>query len=278
MVGVGGEPAVCPAPRRVVDGREPCALRRGGAEISESQDYKAFATGLAEMARTLLAQESPQDTLDQIVRHAVALVNGCDAAGVLIVQRDRSRTLAGSDARTREIDGVQAELREGPCFDASRDQARVYRIGDMHEAQQRWPRFAARAKSLGVGSMMGFLLYTTDQSNLGALNLYADRRDAFPEDAEHVGWVLASHAAVALSVARQVDNLDHALVSSRQIGEAVGVVMARYRLTADQAFKRLRAASQSSNVKVRDVAAVVTEIGEIPPAAYIRQRVRGRGD
>jgi DNA-binding response OmpR family regulator len=58
-------------------------------------------------------------------------------------------------------------------------------------------------------------------------------------------------------------NLERALASNRQIGAAMGILMARHRLTDDQAFDMLRKASQHRHVKLRDVAEEVTMTGEI---------------
>jgi AmiR/NasT family two-component response regulator len=55
-----------------------------------------------------------------------------------------------------------------------------------------------------------------------------------------------------------------ALDSRDLIGQAKGVLMERYRITADTAFGILVRASQDTHRKVRDVAALVTETGETP--------------
>jgi hypothetical protein len=75
---------------------------------------------------------------------------------------------------------------------------RAGRIADLTGAHQRWPAYAPRAHKLGVGSMMGFLLFT-DEQDLGALNLYSRKPGAFTEASELAGWLLASHAAIALN-------------------------------------------------------------------------------
>jgi signal transduction histidine kinase/DNA-binding response OmpR family regulator len=54
------------------------------------------------------------------------------------------------------------------------------------------------------------------------------------------------------------------LESNRTIGAAVGIVMVTHRLTAEQGFRLLVAASQNLNVKLRDVAAIVTNAGALP--------------
>jgi hypothetical protein len=45
---------------------------------------------------------------------------------------------------------------------------------------------------------------------------------------------------------------------------AVGVLMARYKITEDEAFAMLRVASQALHRKLRDVAAEVTQTGTLP--------------
>lgn len=51
------------------------------------------------------------------------------------------------------------------------------------------------------------------------------------------------------------DELERALASRTTIDQAIGVLMAEQRCTADEAFDLLRSHSQNSNRKVRDLAA-----------------------
>ncbi|MFJ9542858.1 GAF and ANTAR domain-containing protein [Streptomyces sp. NPDC101225] len=210
---------------------------------------------MAVLARKLLEQESVQATLDEIAAAAVELVEGCDAAGILAVRKGRAVTLAACGNMVSDSDRLQGKLGEGPCFDLARrkDGARVYRIADMTRPQPTWERFAAAARELGVGSMTGVLLYT-DNDDFGALNLYSSRRGAFGEDIETAGWLLASHAAVALADARTIDQLQHGMETRHAIGEAMGILMERHGLSEDDAFGVLRQISQNHNVKLRDVA------------------------
>jgi hypothetical protein len=95
----------------------------------------------------------------------------------------------------------------------------------------------------------------------GALNLYAGRPHAFTDTDERLARFWAGQASGALSVAWRmaereavVDNLSRGMVSRQVIGQAVGLLMAQRRCTADEAFALLRSASQRSNEKLRDVA------------------------
>jgi transcriptional regulator with GAF, ATPase, and Fis domain len=226
--------------------------------------WEELAIGLADMARRLLAEPGVEATLSAIVEHAVELVDGCEAAGIMTVRRGQVQTLAATDDVARASGHLQGELGEGPCFDAIRNREQIYRIHDLTTAEDRWPRFAREARHLGVGSMMGFLLFTTGEDNLGALDLFSSKPKTFTERSERVGWVLASHAAVALASSRHTENVDRALGSSRAIGEAIGILMSRYRETEAQAFNRLVRVSQTTNTKVRDLAQEIIRIGEIP--------------
>jgi hypothetical protein len=53
--------------------------------------------------------------------------------------------------------------------------------------------------------------------------------------------------------------LDQALISSRTIGAAIGILMASRQLSQEQAFVVLKEASQRSNRKLRDLAAELVE-------------------
>ncbi|PZS15750.1 MAG: hypothetical protein DLM57_12030 [Pseudonocardiales bacterium] len=71
-------------------------------------------------------------------------------------------------------------------------------------------------------------------------------------------------------------NLEQALATNRQIGQAIGILMATDHLTAAQAFERLRTASQHSHRKLRDVASDVIETGVLTVSELVRDPVMFR--
>ncbi|MGW2618688.1 GAF and ANTAR domain-containing protein [Streptomyces sp. NPDC001500] len=225
-------------------------------------DWSRFAQQMASMARDLLAQESVNATLERITASATELVDGCDAAGILVLHDTEVETLAPTHPLVTDSDLLQRQLGEGPCFDIAHRSGgeRVFRIADLTGEQQRWPAFAPQAHALGVGSMMGFLLFTDDEE-LGALNLYSREPGAFTEAGEPAGWMLASHAAVAFSSARTHAQMEQAVATRHVIGEAMGILMGSRRLSEEQAFDVLRRYSQESNVKLREVARLICEQG-----------------
>ncbi|MEU6079195.1 GAF and ANTAR domain-containing protein [Streptomyces sp. NPDC047108] len=225
-------------------------------------DWEDFAESMAAMARDLLAQDSVEATLERITESAVENVEGCDAAGILLLREKHVETLAPTDGLVVHSDQLQERLREGPCFDAAREREPSYRIKDFTEPQEKWPEYTRQARDLGVGSMMGFLLYTLDE-DLGALNLYSRKPAVFTKGSETAGWLLASHAAVAFSSARTADQLQSALDTRHTIGEAMGIVRERYDLSGQDAFNVMRRLSQDRNVKLRDLARRICETGTL---------------
>lgn len=217
-----------------------------------------YEVALAEMARDLQAQETLQATLDRIVTHAVDLIDGCERGGIITLHRgNQVFSAAATDDLVRQSDQAQHELGEGPCFDALSHGEAINRIADMNAFGTQWPSFAPRARSLGVGSMLGLLLYTDSEQDFGALNLYSSQRNAFTERSERVGWLLASHAAVLYASARTHAQLETALASRKDIGEALGLIMATYHLNEDQALQLLKKISQDRHMKLRDLARAV---------------------
>lgn len=184
----------------------------------------------------------------------------------MVLNADRSlRTVASTSELGRESDRIQTELGEGPCFDAADKRHEVFRVADMAGSGNRWPQYAPQARALGIGSMMGFQLFTTRES-LGALNLYSSQREAFTKRSEQVGWIFASHAAVAFAGSRNDAQLHEAIRTRQGIGEAMGIIMSRYEVSEERAFEVLKRISQSRNVKLRDVARQVVRTGEVEKA------------
>ncbi|MEU4656443.1 GAF and ANTAR domain-containing protein [Streptomyces sp. NPDC023723] len=228
-------------------------------------DWREFAERMALLARDLLAQDTVDGTLERITHAATELVEGCDAAGILLVQGGRARSLAETDPMVVESDRLQERLGEGPCYDvaSTASDERGFRITDFNEDVPQWPAYVPEARKLGIGSMMGILLYT-EEEDLGALDFYSRRPGAFTAASETAGWLLASHAAVAFATARGNAQLQQAIDTRHTIGEAMGILMGGHRLTEKQAFDVLRRYSQERNVKLRDVARRVCEQGRLP--------------
>ena len=196
--------------------------------------------------------------LDSLVRWAVEQTPGAEACGLTLEQAGRGLTVTYSGEMAARGDERQYELDDGPCLEALRT-GRVVTVADM-ATETRWGKYPERALDAGVRSSLSFPLPLGERGR-GALNLYASRANAFTEADERTGQSWAGQASGALAVAwrmaehdRTVDNLTRGMVTRQQIGQAVGLLMAQRRCTAEEAFSLLRGASQRSNEKLRDVA------------------------
>lgn len=226
----------------------------------------AGAEVFAEVARSLLAQDDVQHTLQKIVDLAVETIDGCDHAGITFIKAKEVSTPAASSDVPPMVDAIQYEVGEGPCLEAIKEHE-VFRTGDLGR-ETRWPSFSSRAqRETGVTSMICLRLFV-DGDTLGALNLYSKATDAFDDQAAVVGSVFAAHAAVALFSALHDEQMEEALQSRDVIGQAKGVLMAREGVGPDEAFDMLRRASQRVNVKLRDVARQIADstARSAPPA------------
>jgi transcriptional regulator with GAF, ATPase, and Fis domain len=221
-----------------------------------------LAETFGEAARTLLAEDDAQATLERIVRLAVDTIDGCEHAGITVIERGAVTSPASSDEIPALLDRIQAETHEGPCVDAIEDHE-VFQTGKLSE-ESRWPAFSARANAeSGIESILSFRLFA-EEDTLGALNLYSSQPDAFDDHAVAVGSVFAAHAAVAWSTSRTIGNLETAMETRQLIGTAVGLIMARQEVSETEAFDMLRRASQRLNVKLRLIADRVVHPADPP--------------
>ncbi|MGK5683784.1 GAF and ANTAR domain-containing protein [Actinoplanes sp. URMC 104] len=221
---------------------------------------QTLAQTLGELALSLQAEEDLGATLDAMVRAAVETIPGAQYAGLTVLRGTRTVDVrAASDELVHRVDRVQNETGQGPCLDAALQQQTV-RVPDL-AADDRWPDFTSTALAMGVRSVLSFQLYVL-HDNLGALTLYATQPNAFDDQSEQVGLLFAAHAAVAMAGAQQRDDMNTAVATRDLIGQAKGILMERYRLTADQAFTLLVRASRNTNTKLTQVARTVAETGQ----------------
>jgi GAF domain-containing protein len=218
---------------------------------------------MSRVARELQGEHSDvEGTLRAITAAAVHTVPGAEECGIsYVIGRSRVEPRAGTSELPKDVDLLQDEVGQGPCLDAIWEQE-IVRVDDI-TTELRWPLFADRAAGLGVGSMLCFRLFVAGD-RLGALNLYSRSAGAFGDESLDIGLVFASHASVALAGAEHEQNLRAAMTNRDVIGQAKGILMERYKLTAEQAFGVLARVSQELNRKLGDIALEVSDTGAVP--------------
>jgi len=227
-------------------------------------DTGSLPERMAEAARELQDhQDDPQATFRHAVELACANVEGCDAAGLSFVRQDRHvETVAATDEMVVVADRLQYEISEGPCLDSIWESRIVH---SRHIADdKRWPVWGPRVVAeTAARSILAFRLFTHGDT-LGALNLYSCSSDGFHDSAEEEGLALAAHIATAVAASQQIHQLVKGLDTRTYIGQATGILMERFDLDGDAAFKVLARYSSTHNVKLRDVAAELIRTRALP--------------
>ena len=210
---------------------------------------------------------------ESIVDAARRLVDGCERSSLMLRQRGQYVTAAATDDIAARVDEIEREVRQGPCLDAILDEAYQH-DADLTSGTSPWPRFTERVvKETPVRSAIGYRLLL-DGGKVGALNIFADVPGCLTQRSADQGAVLAAFASVALTALRareEAETLRLGLQSNREIGKAVGLLMAAHRVDADEAFDLLRHTSQDLNMKLAHVAEQVVRGqerqygGKVPP-------------
>jgi hypothetical protein len=218
-----------------------------------------LAIALRRAARDLTATRSIRDlerTLAEIVSTAVQTVPAADMGGISMTEGDEVVSRHPTSSAVSELDRLQNALNEGPCITAIAeppDDGTVVVHDLAGDDAARWPRFAPRAVEAGYRSMISCEL-TTGRRMRAALNLYAAPPHAFDADARLTAGLFGVQAAMLLYGSEQAQYLQRAVDSRDLIGQAKGILMERFHLDDDAAFRMLVRSSQDTNMKLVDVA------------------------
>lgn len=217
---------------------------------------------LADLAATLAAQNPTDESLEQALERAVAVVPGCEQAGVTLLLKGVGLTTPASvGPLAHACDRLQEKLQEGPCVTALRERTTV-RVDDIRRAGD-GSRFAEAAADLGVRSLLACSL-DTGRNRVGALNLYATVPAAFDDESVRVAHAYATHVGVALAAAEREANLNVAMASREVIGQAIGILVERHKVTARDAFDMMVHVSQRTHVRLREIADGLVTTGVLP--------------
>jgi len=232
---------------------------------ADAVDLQGSIAGLANLVTGSLGLD---ELLRRVATFATSAIPGADGAGVTLLKVDGSDhrvvALAASHPFVTEIDEIQyITVKEGPCITAALER-RTVRSGSLG-GERMWPRFGPRVGRLGVHSALSLPLLLPEQV-IGAINVYAHRRNVFDEHAAHLGELFAVPAAVAVHNAHVLTQaralaaqLQQALSTRPVIDQAIGLLRGRTGASAEEAFERLREISQSEHTKLAELAQRIVE-------------------
>jgi hypothetical protein len=224
------------------------------------------ATVFAALAEIIYQGSDVGEMYAAICVAATLIVPGCDHASLLVCKNDKYVTVGASDRLAQHVDDLERRAGDGPCIDAIEEEAP--QIEPDLTTPSEWPHFAAALLAeTPVRGAMGFRILV-DKRKGAALNLFSDTANVFDAESAGRAAVLASFASVAINaIAKGEDaaSLRRGLISNREIGKAVGMLMTLHDFTEQEAFDLLRHHSQGFNIKLAEVARLVIEHrGQLP--------------
>jgi hypothetical protein len=175
---------------------------------------------------------------------------GAEGAGILLVADGGTASTAASGFQARQADALQVELHQGPGFQAIKGRQPV--VSPELRFDARWRFWAPQAADLGLRSVLSLAL--ADGDPFGALTLYSRRPSFFRGDSLAPGLGFAQQASVAITVAVEREQLLRVAESRGIVGQAQGILMERYHISADQAFAVIKRSAAALDQKLRSIA------------------------
>ena len=219
--------------------RDPLARRRydnrhGPTHLADpgtAADPAGTAEGFAQLALELHEADGVEGTIRAVVDFALKVL-ACDYAGVAL------HTVDGSDEPSP--------------------------VADPSVLSQRRPDWTQEVGGLGVRSVLEVPLRTRAGA-VGVLCLYSTEPEAFGPPEEAIAHILARHASIALASAQREHDLWEQADGRKLVGQAVGILMERNSLDADQALSVINRYAQETNAEPGDVARKLIDSSK-PPA------------
>jgi hypothetical protein len=212
------------------------------------------------MADVVYSGESLDSACTAVCDSAVELVDGCDHASIMLRRTGRNQSIAWSDGIAKGIDQLENDLQQGPCIDVLDDSEPDQHLCTDLTTGSPWPDLAEQIlTTTDVRGMAGFRL-RQDGQKVGALNIFSDTPGALTQKSLDQAILLAGFASVAMAAlarGEEAVTLRRGLDSNREIGKAIGLMMAMHDISDEAAFAMLAKVSQEMNIKLVEVAARV---------------------
>ena len=232
-------------------------------------DSRAVQRALEELGSLALREHSMTTLLQRVVDLTKIVLPGRVEASITLLVNDRPETAVYTGQLALDCDESQFGRGYGPCLHAASSGELTY-VGDAR-TDSRWRDYMDRAAERGALSSLSVPL-PVSEGMAGGMNIYAREARAFDDEpTKKAATRFAPYAGVAVAnmqayqdARAMADNLQVALDSRAAIDQAKGILMERYKLTADQAFQVLSRISMQRNLKLRLVAEDLVLTGRLP--------------
>lgn len=230
-----------------------------------------FAETMTVMASRAAASAEPSEALPELLLPLLTLCGGV----VVALARPADRKLPLTHVGDGEVIQALQQLmdkRGDPVVEQAFGSDRPVTCADA-TTESRWPAYTyALIAHTPVRSVHAHPVRMAADKP-AALITYATRPHHFTTELSQQIGQLAQLLGSLLSLLGSRDELKHthtALRTCRDISQALGILMATHKITSEQAFNRLRVASQHSHVKLHDIATEVSITGRLPSSTELQ--------
>jgi len=222
-----------------------------------------WAEALAELGRMVVGADSLDTTLRRVTELAKQNLPGAEDVSITVVEdTGKPRTVVFTGRLAVDLDERQYRA-FGPCVDAAVTGQTL--LVDTADTGSAYPEFAPAARRAGVRHIMSLGMPVAQQT-AGGMNVYGTAELPFDTAFVQRAEAFANYAAVAVNnatvyarVSELSTQLAAAMESRAVIEQAKGIIMARDRCSADDAFATLRRVSQTQNTKLRTLAQAIVD-------------------
>ncbi len=217
-------------------------------EHERGQDFAA----LAELAEAFNALVQALHDGDPVVLSAVRILEiaaqcmpRSQHAALTIIDHGHVRNVAATSDVPALVDRIRDDTEQGPALDVL-DINDVVVSGELAD-DPRWPLFGAQVTdATSIRSIVSYRLYLSPEHR-AALTFYSDWPYAFDDIAIATGAIFAAYGSLTLTSELVLSERVTARRSAdvhREIGVAVGILMATADLSTESAYQQLHQASQ----------------------------------
>jgi GAF domain-containing protein len=233
--------------------------------VERSDRESSLAQTFVLLADTLVSEFDVTDLFDRLASACVDVL-GAAAAGLMLADGDGHLHLtASSSDAMRVLEEFEAEVGEGPCFDAyARREAVSHELSD-EAARQDWPRFTQAALRSGFTGVQALPMRLRAET-VGALDVFHTGVELLTAHDTALVQALADITTIALLHHRALrdsqelaGHLQIALNDRIVIEQAKGLLAERGRLHVDAAFVLLRNYCRSAQLPLTRTARELVE-------------------
>jgi hypothetical protein len=165
--------------------------------VEYSPHLVEIVAALKEITARITTAPALSTAVDDLLKVTVGLLPPYVRCGITTIAQGEPASFAAAGLPAEVLDETGHANGDGPCIEAIRTRDIV--LSQCLAGEARWPNWAAAARRHGIEAVLSYP-FDVDPRNLVAVNLYADRPEAFLGDLPMIAMLVADHASLLLRV------------------------------------------------------------------------------